>query len=81
MSWGRAFLLAVKIVLVSLLWWILGAFLVFLGGVGIFGHAVGHFFGLPRISGLLGLVLIAIGWFISAFGTIATLVKYVSEAR
>ncbi len=81
MSWGRAFLLAVKIVLVSLLWWILGAFLMFIGGSTIMAHVLGHIPGVPRVSGLLGLVLMGLGWFISAFGTIATLVKYVSEAR
>ncbi|RLF06169.1 MAG: hypothetical protein DRK00_02415 [Thermoprotei archaeon] len=80
-SWSRAFLLALKVVVYSILWVIVGTALIVVGTIfagvplapqGIWGAYP------PPITGvkaLVGLVLVILGLFILAFGTLASIIK------
>lgn len=82
-TWGRAFRAAFVEVVFGFLWWLLG-FFVFLVGLG---FLLGPFFPIPLrllqvpadTSCALGIVLIAVGFFLMALGFVAARLKVQSE--
>lgn len=88
-TWGSAFVTAFKILLMSIVWYIVGIVLI-LAGAATMGPAIqsllasitGFPSGAPLVdfsSLIFGLVLIIIGFLIAVLGAIATFLKYSAE--
>lgn len=89
-TWGSAFVVALKILLMSIVWYIIGVIMI-VTGFAFMGTALqslitsimmGSPYGAPQIdfSGLIaGFVLLVIGFVITALGSIATFLKYSAE--
>ena len=83
-GWGSAFATAFKIVIMSIVWIIVGLVLVFIGlsmvGMPFYPGPTTH---VPRIgltgTGLIGIIIMIIGYAILFLGTLASFLKYSAE--
>ncbi|MEM1509584.1 MAG: hypothetical protein QW291_01695 [Thermofilaceae archaeon] len=93
-TWGSAFATAFKILLLSLIWWIIGFILIIAGAAAIGSPIISALqsmgagptapYGPPQGlfdfgSIILGLVLIVIGYLVVVLGTMASFLKYSAE--
>ncbi len=76
-SWGRSFILAIKAFIFSIVWMLIGGGLIFFGfSVGGGDMLLGDFDDPDAITGLIFLLL---GYFILAFGSIASIIKVITD--
>ncbi|RLE92483.1 MAG: hypothetical protein DRN04_10130 [Thermoprotei archaeon] len=78
-SWGRAFVLAIKAIVYSILWYIVGGVLLFIG-VGLMGTAYVPFLyniaeGLGGLAFIVGVITVIVSLIIMGLGSIASLIK------
>lgn len=94
-TWGSAFAVAFKILLLSLIWWIIGFILIIAGAAAIGAPIISALeeymsmgptapYGPPHGlfdfgSMILGLILIIVGYLIVVLGTMASFLKYSAE--
>jgi len=76
-SWGRAFRGALAYVIYSIVWFIIGG-AVIIGGVLAGTRTIGPY-GIPQVDPMVLIVVLIIGYAITALGSVAALFKVMAE--
>ncbi len=84
-SWNKSFGAAFKVILYSVIWWIVGVFIIFIG-FGLIGNQMMNFTGAlvtgraPDFSSvLIGFIVMAFGYIIAIGGSLASFMKVFTE--